>query len=163
VFSLGDGSELLEDDPDDPMHIAIRQMRGVFAQLERGLIRQRMAKGPAPTDSCCLASVLLALCPCQGRATCVAPSLAVDGKFISETIPRPQPCGEQEGTACGKSCGDASCARTHTSDTGTPAGLNGRRRLNHRAEGPPAVGCRHVGGHRNLPTHGHRLPTSGHR
>jgi DNA invertase Pin-like site-specific DNA recombinase len=45
VFSLGDGGELLEDDPDDPMRTAIRQMRGVFAQLERGLIRQRMAKG----------------------------------------------------------------------------------------------------------------------
>ena len=36
---------MLEDDPDDPMRTAIRQMRGVFAQLERGLIRQRMAKG----------------------------------------------------------------------------------------------------------------------
>ena len=45
VFSLGDGGEMLEDDPDDPMRTAIRQMRGVFAQLERGLIRQRMAKG----------------------------------------------------------------------------------------------------------------------
>jgi len=44
-FSLGDGGEVLEDDPDDPMRTAIRQMRGVFAQLERGLIRQRMAKG----------------------------------------------------------------------------------------------------------------------
>jgi DNA invertase Pin-like site-specific DNA recombinase len=39
------GGEILEDDPDDPMRTAIRQMRGVFAQLERGLIRQRMAKG----------------------------------------------------------------------------------------------------------------------
>jgi DNA invertase Pin-like site-specific DNA recombinase len=45
VFSLGEGGEILEDDPDDPMRTAIRQMRGVFAQLERGLIRQRMAKG----------------------------------------------------------------------------------------------------------------------
>lgn len=45
VFSLGDGGEVLEDDPDDPMRTAVRQMRGVFAQLERGLIRQRMAKG----------------------------------------------------------------------------------------------------------------------
>ena len=45
VFSLGDGGEVLEDDPDDPMRTAIRQMRGVFAQLERGLIRQRMSKG----------------------------------------------------------------------------------------------------------------------
>jgi DNA invertase Pin-like site-specific DNA recombinase len=40
-----DGGEILEDDPDDPMRTAVRQMRGVFAQLERGLIRQRMAKG----------------------------------------------------------------------------------------------------------------------
>jgi len=45
AFSIGDGGEVLEDDPDDPMRTAVRQMRGVFAQLERGLIRQRMAKG----------------------------------------------------------------------------------------------------------------------
>ena len=45
VFSIGDGGEVLQDDPDDPMRTAVRQMRGVFAQLERGLIRQRMAKG----------------------------------------------------------------------------------------------------------------------
>lgn len=51
VFSLGDGGEVLEDDPDDPMRTAIRQMRGVFAQLERGLIRQRMAKGKREKSS----------------------------------------------------------------------------------------------------------------
>lgn len=45
VFSLGDDGEIKEDDPDDPVRTAVRQMRGVFAQLERGLIRQRMAKG----------------------------------------------------------------------------------------------------------------------
>jgi DNA invertase Pin-like site-specific DNA recombinase len=45
LISLGDGGEVLEDDPDDPMRTAVRQMRGVFAQLERGLIRQRMSKG----------------------------------------------------------------------------------------------------------------------
>lgn len=45
VFSLGDGGIVLQDDPDDPMRTAIRQMRGVFAQLERGLIRQRVRKG----------------------------------------------------------------------------------------------------------------------
>jgi DNA invertase Pin-like site-specific DNA recombinase len=45
VISLGDGGEVLEDDPDDPMRTAVRQMRGVFAQIERGLIRQRMSKG----------------------------------------------------------------------------------------------------------------------
>lgn len=32
-------------DPDDPVRTAGRQMRAVFAQLERGLIRQRMSKG----------------------------------------------------------------------------------------------------------------------
>ena len=51
VFSLGDGGEVLEDDPDDPMRTAIRQMRGVFAQLERGLIRQRMSKGKREKSS----------------------------------------------------------------------------------------------------------------
>lgn len=45
AISLGDGGVILEDDPDDPMRTAVRQMRGVFAQLERGLIRQRMRKG----------------------------------------------------------------------------------------------------------------------
>lgn len=45
AFALGDGGEVLEDDPDDPMRTAVRQIRGVFAQLERGLIRQRMLKG----------------------------------------------------------------------------------------------------------------------
>jgi DNA invertase Pin-like site-specific DNA recombinase len=29
----------------DPMRTAVRKMRGVFAQLERGLIRQRTTKG----------------------------------------------------------------------------------------------------------------------
>jgi len=51
VFSLDDGGEVLEDDPDDPMRTAVRQMRGVFAQLERGLIRQRMAKGKRAKES----------------------------------------------------------------------------------------------------------------
>ena len=44
MFNFGDGDELLVDDPDDPMRTAIRQMRW-SAQLERGLIRQRMANG----------------------------------------------------------------------------------------------------------------------
>jgi hypothetical protein len=35
--------EILEDDPEDPMRTAIRQIRCVFAELERGVIRQRMA------------------------------------------------------------------------------------------------------------------------
>jgi len=51
VYSLGDGGEVLEDDPDGPMRTAIRQMRGVFAQLERGLIRQRMTKGKREKSS----------------------------------------------------------------------------------------------------------------
>jgi DNA invertase Pin-like site-specific DNA recombinase len=45
VFSVEDHGEILQDDANDPMRTAMRQMRGVFAQLERGLIRQRMAKG----------------------------------------------------------------------------------------------------------------------
>lgn len=45
VFSIGDGGEILEDDPDDPMRTAIRQMRGVFAQLERSMITKRMRDG----------------------------------------------------------------------------------------------------------------------
>lgn len=45
VFSIGDGGEILEDDPDDPMRTAIRQMRGVFAQLERAMITKRMRDG----------------------------------------------------------------------------------------------------------------------
>lgn len=44
VFSIEDG-EVLEDDPDDPMRTAMRQMRGVFAQLERGMIVKRMRDG----------------------------------------------------------------------------------------------------------------------
>jgi DNA invertase Pin-like site-specific DNA recombinase len=39
------GGEILEDDPDDPYRTAMRQMAGVFAQLERGLIRARMQGG----------------------------------------------------------------------------------------------------------------------
>lgn len=45
VFSIGDGGEVLEDDPDDPMRTAIRQMRGVFAQLERAMVTKRMRDG----------------------------------------------------------------------------------------------------------------------
>jgi DNA invertase Pin-like site-specific DNA recombinase len=45
VFSVDDGGEVLEDDPDDPMRTAMRQMRGVFAQLERAMIRKRMRAG----------------------------------------------------------------------------------------------------------------------
>ena len=36
-----------EDDPDDPMRTALRQMVGVFAQLERGMIGARLRAGKA--------------------------------------------------------------------------------------------------------------------
>lgn len=45
VFSVTDGGEILEDDPDDPMRTAMRQMRGVFSQLERAMISKRMREG----------------------------------------------------------------------------------------------------------------------
>ena len=44
MFTVEDG-EVLEDDPDDPMRKAMRQMRGVFSELERGMIRKRMREG----------------------------------------------------------------------------------------------------------------------
>ncbi|MET9414116.1 recombinase family protein [Streptomyces klenkii] len=51
VWALGgraftaDHGEHLEDDEDDPMRTAMRQMRGVFHQLDRGLIRKRLRDG----------------------------------------------------------------------------------------------------------------------
>ncbi|MFF7021956.1 recombinase family protein [Streptomyces klenkii] len=53
VWALGgrvftaDHGEVLEDDEDDPMRTAMRQMRGVFHQLDRGLIRKRLRGGRA--------------------------------------------------------------------------------------------------------------------
>lgn len=44
VFCV-DGGEVLQDDPDDPMRTALRQMQGVFAELERRLIMKRMREG----------------------------------------------------------------------------------------------------------------------
>lgn len=44
VFTVSDG-EVLQDDPDDPMRRAMRQMRGVFSELEAGLIRKRVREG----------------------------------------------------------------------------------------------------------------------
>jgi len=41
VFSV-DVGEVLQDDPDDPMRTAMRQMMGVFAQLERAHISARL-------------------------------------------------------------------------------------------------------------------------
>lgn len=40
-----DFGEIAQDDPDDPMRTAMRQMMGVFAQLERAMIASRMRHG----------------------------------------------------------------------------------------------------------------------
>jgi len=40
-----DQGEVLHDDPDDPMRTAMRQMQGVFAQLDRAMIVKRMRDG----------------------------------------------------------------------------------------------------------------------
>ncbi|MFC8765846.1 recombinase family protein [Streptomyces sp. NPDC057193] len=45
VFTADHG-EHLQDDEDDPMRTAMRQMRGVFHQLDRGLIRKATARRP---------------------------------------------------------------------------------------------------------------------
>jgi len=44
VFTA-DGLEVAQDDPDDPMRTAMRQMAGVFAQLERSMISKRLRDG----------------------------------------------------------------------------------------------------------------------
>jgi DNA invertase Pin-like site-specific DNA recombinase len=44
VYSV-DLGEIPRDDPDDPMRTALRQMVGVFAQLERGMIAARLRAG----------------------------------------------------------------------------------------------------------------------
>ena len=44
VFTAEDG-EVREDDDDDPMRTAIRQMRGVFAELDRRTIVKRLRDG----------------------------------------------------------------------------------------------------------------------
>jgi DNA invertase Pin-like site-specific DNA recombinase len=44
VFAV-DLGEIARDDPDDPMRTALRQMVGVFAQLERGMIAARLRAG----------------------------------------------------------------------------------------------------------------------
>jgi DNA invertase Pin-like site-specific DNA recombinase len=44
VYSV-DLGEVPHDDPDDPMRTALRQMVGVFAQLERGMIAARLRAG----------------------------------------------------------------------------------------------------------------------
>jgi DNA invertase Pin-like site-specific DNA recombinase len=44
VFSADTG-EVAQDDPDDPMRTAMRQMMGVFSQLERAMITARLRAG----------------------------------------------------------------------------------------------------------------------
>jgi DNA invertase Pin-like site-specific DNA recombinase len=44
VFAV-DLGEVARDDPDDPVKTALRQMIGVFAQLERGMIAARLRSG----------------------------------------------------------------------------------------------------------------------
>lgn len=44
VFAV-DGGEVLQDDSDDPMRTAMRQMVGVFSELERSMIAKRMRDG----------------------------------------------------------------------------------------------------------------------
>jgi DNA invertase Pin-like site-specific DNA recombinase len=44
IFSA-DGREVPKDDPDDPMRTAMRQMAGVFSQLERAMISKRLRDG----------------------------------------------------------------------------------------------------------------------
>lgn len=40
-----DQGEILRDDPDDPMRTAMRQMQGVFGQLDRALVVKRLRDG----------------------------------------------------------------------------------------------------------------------
>ncbi|WP_445184574.1 recombinase family protein [Pseudonocardia sp. Cha107L01] len=44
VFTAEDG-EVLQDDPDDPMRTAIRQVQGVFAELDRKTVVKRLRDG----------------------------------------------------------------------------------------------------------------------
>jgi DNA invertase Pin-like site-specific DNA recombinase len=45
VVFTADSGEVLADDPSDPMRTAMRQMAGVFAQLDRALVVKRMRDG----------------------------------------------------------------------------------------------------------------------
>jgi DNA invertase Pin-like site-specific DNA recombinase len=45
VFALDQGGEVLQDDPDDPMRTAMREMAGVFAGLDRRMIVKRLRDG----------------------------------------------------------------------------------------------------------------------
>lgn len=46
VFTV-DGGEVPQDDPDDPMRTALRQIVGVFAELDRRMIVKRLRNGRA--------------------------------------------------------------------------------------------------------------------
>ena len=70
-----DGGEVLEDDADDPMRTAMRQMVGVFGQLERAMISKRLRDGRRHKAS-------------AGRYAYGAPSLgfvAMDGELKPDT------------------------------------------------------------------------------
>ena len=45
AFVVTDSEEIPQDDPDDPMRTAMREMAGVFAQLERAMAVKRMRNG----------------------------------------------------------------------------------------------------------------------
>jgi DNA invertase Pin-like site-specific DNA recombinase len=45
IVHSAETGEVPQDDPEDPMRTAMRQMRGVFAQLDRALIIKRMRNG----------------------------------------------------------------------------------------------------------------------
>lgn len=45
VFDADQDSEILQDDPDDPTRTALRQIQGVFAQLDRSMLTKRMRDG----------------------------------------------------------------------------------------------------------------------
>ncbi len=47
AFIVTDAAEVPQDDPDDPMRTAMRQMAGVFAQLERAMVVKRLRNGRA--------------------------------------------------------------------------------------------------------------------
>lgn len=47
AFVVTSRDEVPQDDPDDPMRTAMRQMAGVFAQLERAMAIKRMRNGRA--------------------------------------------------------------------------------------------------------------------
>lgn len=47
AYIVTSADEVPQDDPDDPMRTAMRQMAGVFAQLERAMVIKRMRNGRA--------------------------------------------------------------------------------------------------------------------